>query len=131
MSELGILTKDEQKQFGKKIDALVDWNKFGAGKKGVVKWAFKLIELKDDDLFSAMIKYLDDKYGEKIPINLKPTARKVALSVINDDYESFKMYSPMLLNDIFDIPSISEDTEAIIAKALVGGIVEALEAKFK
>lgn len=129
MEELvGILYDDEQKVFGEKMDALIDFNKF----KGDNRWAnigLTLLEKKDDDLFTALIKFLDNRFGEKIPVNLKPAARKVALAVIDEDVTALKESAPALLNQLVDIPKLPEETEAIIAKALVIGIIEAFELK--
>ncbi|MEE9574369.1 MAG: hypothetical protein V3W20_15040 [Candidatus Neomarinimicrobiota bacterium] len=131
MSEklIGILYKDEQKVFGKKVDALIDFRKFG--KKGWMKIAMKILEAKDDDIFSGLIGFLDNTYGNRIPVDLKPAARGVALSVINDDYEAFKVDAPKLLNLIIDIKKMSEETEAVIISALIVGIVDALELTLK
>lgn len=124
----GILTKEEQIEFGKKLDNLVDFKKF-KGKKIWLNFALTILEKKDEDVFTGLIKFLDDKYGEQIPLDLKPAARAVALAVIRWDVNAFKDSAPKLLDKLADIPRISDETEAIIAKALVVGIVEAFETK--
>lgn len=129
MEELvGILYKDEQKLFGKEVDALIDFNKFKSDNRWV-NIGLTLLEKKDDDIFSALIKFLDDRFGDKIPVDLKPAARKVALAVINKDVLALKESAPVLLNQLVDIPKIPEETEAIIAVALVQGIVDAFTTK--
>lgn len=124
---VGILYPEEEKVFSKKIDALIDFTKFG--KKGWMKWAMKIVEAKDDDLFLSGIRYLDDKFGDQIKPEFKTTARQVALAVIGEDLDSFKIYAPILVNQLVDIPKLPEETEAIIIAAVLQGIISALETK--
>lgn len=129
MEELiGILYKDEQKLFGKKVDALIDFTKF-KGDNRIVNILLSLVEKKDDDIFSALIKVIDDRYADRIPVNLKPAAREVALAVINEDKESFKEHAPVLIDLLVDIPRVSDESEAYVITGVVRGIVEAFEAK--
>jgi len=128
MEELvGILYRDEQKAFSVKCDALIDFTKFG--KKGWVKWAMKIVEAKDDDLFSAAIGYIDDRFGEMIPADYKPVARKIALAVIAGDIIAFKESAPVLTNMLIDIPKMAEETEGIIIAALLRGLIDSFEVK--
>ena len=129
MADKGILTKEEEKLFGRKVDGLVEWTKFDA--KWPLSWGLKILEKKDSDLFTAMIKFLDDKYGEKIPLNLKPVAREVMLSIIFEDLDKLEKHAPELLNMVFDIPNIEEDAEAMIAQAIVSSIIDIIIAKAK
>lgn len=125
----GLLSKEEEKLFGKKADNLVNWKKFGG--KGLVKIGFRILESKDDKVFTLLIQYIDDNFSEKIPSNLKPAARNVLLSLINEDIELFEKNSAALLNLLVDIPNVSEDTEAIMALAIIRGIVESIGVKLK
>lgn len=122
---VGILYEEEQKRFGVKVDPLIDFTKF----KGDNRWvnlALTFAEKKDDDLFSALIKFLDDRFGEKIPVNLKPSARAVALAFLDDDLEAFEKNAPVLINLVVDIPKIPEETEAIIISGVLQGIISAM-----
>lgn len=125
----GILYPAEQEAFGVEIDNLIDFNKF----KGDNRWVnllLSIVEKKDDDIFSALIMFIDDKYANKIPATLKPTARALALAVVEKDAEAFSLTSAELLNSLADIPGLSEETEGIIAKAVIVGILEAFGTKF-
>lgn len=126
---VGILYVEEQKAFGKKADTLIDFNKF-KGKNRWVNIGLSLIEKKDDDIFTAGIKYLDDRLGEKIPVNFKPSARALALAVINEDKEAFSKAAPELIGLLVDIPNVTKETEAIVIGGLIQGIVQAFGTKF-
>lgn len=126
---VGILYPEEEKKFSKKCDELIDFTKFGD--KGWMKWMMKIVEAKDDDFFLAGIKYIDNKFGDKIRPEFKTTARQVALSIINEDLDEFKLYGPLLINQLVDIPKIPEETEALIIAGALRGAVEALEVKLK
>lgn len=124
---IGILHPDEQKLFGKEVDALIDFNKF----KGDNRWMniiLSIAEKKDDDIFSALVKFLDDRYGDKIPVTIKPLARAVALAVLDKDLKAFEVAAPKLLAEIGDIPRLSKETESYLAVGLVRGIIEAFGA---
>lgn len=134
MSEnlVGILYKGEQKAFGKKVDPLIDFTKLGGKKpKFWLKWVLALIEKKDADLFTKGIAVLDDKFGEKIPVDLKPVARKVALAFLDDNLVSLEAEGTILLNMIIDIPGLSEDTEALIIHGTLKGLIEAMKVVVK
>lgn len=126
---IGILEVDEEKQFGKIADNLVDWTKFGA--RGLLKWGLRIVEGRDDQLFTLLVSFLDNKYGDKIPVDIKPAARAVALAVINGDLEELEKNGATLLATIVDIPDVSEDSEALMATALLKGIIDVVTIKLK
>ncbi len=129
---IGILYKVEQKAFGKKVDPLIDFrNLVSPDAKFWMKWLASLAEKKDSDVFTAAIKVLDDKFGEKIPVDLKPVARKIALAFLNDNHVSLEAEGTALLNMIIDIPGVTENTEALIIRGVLSGFIEAMKAAIK
>lgn len=128
MEEKGILTVAEQKQFGKIADSLIDFTKF-KGEKRWVNIVLTLMEKKDDDIFTAAIKFLDDRYGDKLPVDLKPIASGVAKAVLNKDKDALAANSAALIDALVDIPKVSDEAEAVIIAAIVKGILDALQLK--
>ena len=114
--EKGLLTSEEEKQFGSFFDDLIDFTKF----KGVV---WNIVEMLDGKLFTAGITYLDDTLADNIPENLKPAAKAFVLAAIELDYEAMVTHGTELLNQLIDIPKITEDNEAIMISGVLQGIV--------
>ena len=114
--EKGLLTAEEEKQFGQFIDDLIDFTKF----KGVV---WNVVEMLDGKLFTAGLTYLDDTLADKIPETLKPAAKAFVMAAIEQDWEAVVVHGTELINQLIDIPKISEDNEAIMISGVLQGIV--------
>ena len=128
MSELGTLTKVEEKQFAEFVDNVFDFKKIEA--KGWAKIALTLAEKYDDNIFFALISYIDDKFGEKLKPAFKIVVHDFVIDVISKNTENMKKSATNLINVLVDIPKIPEETEAIIIASLVNGIVDAIVIKF-
>lgn len=127
---VGTITKDESTLLGRALDDVIDFTKLYKGKSIIIKTIFRVAEMKDDDVFSALIDYLDDHYADRMPETYKVTVREIALSIIEEDIEKFKINSADLLNLLIDIPKVEEDVEALIIKGILSGLFEALELKY-
>lgn len=123
---VGILYASEEKKFGKLLDDAIDFEKFGKNQKAWVRLIFKVVEAKDGNIFSWGIMYLDNNFGKKLGVKIKPIAREVALAFINKDLGVFEVNAPALINKLIDIRSVSEETEAIFISALIQGLVEVM-----
>ena len=115
--EKGLLTTEQEAQFGVILDELVDFTKF----KGFV---WKLIEPFDHKLFASGIGLLDDTLGDKVPASLKPSAQQFVMAVINKDQEGIVTYGTLLLNMLIDIPKLTEEAEAIIIANMLTALVQ-------
>ena len=120
--EKGILTAEEEQQFGVIVDGFIDFTKF----KGFV---WKMIEPFDHKLFASGIGLLDDTLGDKIPESLKPTAKQFVLAVLNMDQAGIVSHGTLLINMLIDIPKMTEDVEAILISSILTGLVQIIMSK--
>lgn len=92
-----ILEKELRKRLAKKLDDLI---KLPA-----------LIEPFDQMGFNFAFKYLDENYGDKVPLKFVDDIQKAVNCFVDDDYEGLLEVVPNVINDIVDIPGLDEDLE--------------------
>lgn len=113
-----MISEDLVKQVWKKIDDLVDWRKItGRPMLG------NILELSDNILGPAGLKYLNEKFGDKIPVDLMPSVNSMFEAFINDDYEGVKKAIPEGVDQIIDIKQIPDDIEAAWIAATFNALV--------
>ena len=116
-----ILTKELRKQLSKKIDDLIK----------LPNWA----EPFDRLVLNYALDYIDENYGEKVPLKFQDDIQKTVELFVNDDYTGILEVIPSVINEIVDIPGLDEDLEgkflAINTKAIFEFIKYYAEKKLK
>ena len=121
---IGALTEQEEKQFAEFLDDLIDFTKFGG-------WIFWGIEKLDRKLFSGLISYLDNKYIDKAPEEIQGTINLLVKGVLANDVVAVEQSAAYLLNQVVNIPGISEEAESHFAIGLVRTLMEIIVSKIK
>lgn len=118
MDELGLLTVEQEKQFGKFLDDLKDFSELDG-------FVWNIIELLDGKLYTSAIGYIDNTLGEKLDPELKPLAAQFVLEVIAEDLDpaAIAETGTNLLNAVLDIPNVSEEYEALMIAGILQGLI--------
>ncbi len=119
MEEKGILTVEQEKKLAELLDDVIKL-------KGV-------LELIDGYVFKALITFLDDKFADKIKVEIKVKLGELVDAVINKDLESGETLAAEVINMLIDVPGLDEESEGLLFKGLiqllVGVVVDWLEKK--
>jgi len=112
--EKGIISKKAEKKIGGKyLDNLV--------KAGI-------FELVDGQMFTYAVRFLDDKFGEKVPEPYKSEIRDlIDTIVIDENYAGTIDEVCIYLDEIIDLPFLNDEAEAL----LFNGLASILKGLFK
>lgn len=110
MSDKGLFTKEQEKIFGQKLDALIDFKKI----KGL-----GMLEIFDGFLFTTAISFVDDKYGEYLPVQYKELVGQLVVAVTSEDWVGAQEPLELILDLLIDIPFVDGEEEAWLIKAIV------------
>ena len=92
------------KDFAKKLDELIEWQKFIHN--AIVS---NLAEIGDGYVFGYGLGYLNETYGDKIPEKFVPEIETALQCFIDGDYLGMLNAIPEGLNDIFEIKAFDHD----------------------
>lgn len=119
MSDKGILTSAQESKFAELLDNVV---KVGG-----------LLEFIDGYFFKAIIIFLDDKYADKLSVEIKEMLSKLIDAVINEDVDGAEQIATDIINKLVDIPVLDEEAEGLLFKGviemLVGAVLKWVESK--
>jgi hypothetical protein len=119
MEEKGILTLEQEKKLAELLDNAVKL-------KGV-------LELIDGYVFKAVITFVDDKYIDKLAVDIKTKLAALVDAVMAENVELAETLAADLINTLIDIPGLDEEAEGLLFKGiieiLVGAIVQWIEGK--
>lgn len=119
MSDKGILTTAQESKFAELLDKVV---KVGG-----------LLEFIDGYIFKALITFLDDKYADKLAVEIKEMLSKLIDAVLNEDVEGAEQIATDIINKLVDIPVLDEEAEGLLFKGviemLVGAVLKWVEGK--
>lgn len=115
----GILTSAQESKFAELLDKVV---KVGG-----------LLEFIDGYIFKALITFLDDKYADKLAVEIKEMLSKLIDAVLNEDVEWAEQIATDIINKLVDIPVLDEEAEGLLFKGviemLVGAVLKWVEGK--
>ncbi len=115
----GILTSAQESKFAELLDKVV---KVGG-----------LLEFIDGYIFKALITFLDDKYADKLAVEIKEMLSKLIDAVLNEDVEGAEQIATDIINKLVDIPVLDEEAEGLLFKGviemLVGAVLKWVEGK--
>jgi hypothetical protein len=119
MEEKGILTVEQEKKLAELLDDVIKL-------KGV-------LELIDGYVFKALITFLDDKFGDKIKVEIKIKLGELVDAVLDVDLERAETLAADVINMLIDVPGLDEESEGLLFKGLiqllVGVVVDWIENK--
>ena len=119
MEEKGILTVEQEKKLAELLDDVIKL-------KGV-------LELIDVYVFKALITFLDDKFGDKIKVEIKIKLGELVDAVLDVDLERAETLAADVINMLIDVPGLDEESEGLLFKGLiqllVGVVVDWIENK--
>lgn len=110
MSDKGILSVEQEKILGAKLDELIDFKKI----KG-----FGLLEVLDGFVFTQCIAFVDDKFGDMLPEAYKDNVGKLVISLVAEDWVGCEEPLIEILDALVDVPFVEDEEEAVIIKAIV------------
>ncbi len=115
----GILTSAQESKFAELLDKVV---KVGG-----------LLEFIDGYIFKALITFLDDKYADKLAVEIKEMLSKLIDAVLNEDVEGAEQIATDIINKLVDIPVLDEEAEGLlfngVIEMLVGAVLKWVEGK--
>lgn len=110
MSELGILSAEQESAVGKKIDLLLDFKKI----KGL-----GVLEIIDGVFFTQALKFVDNNYGDKLPDAYKEVAGKFVIDLVAEDWAAVADDAVDLVDMLVDVPFVEGEAEAELIHTIV------------
>lgn len=119
MEEKGILTAEQEKKLSELLDNVIKL-------KGV-------LELIDGYVFKALITFLDDKFADKIKVEIKLKLAELVDAVLAEDVAKAEALAAEVINMLIDVPGLDEEAEGLLFKGiielLVGVILDWINSK--
>lgn len=119
MEEKGILTAEQEKKLAELLDNVIKLKGF--------------LELIDGYVFKALITFLDDKFADKIKVEIKVKLAELVDAVLAEDIETSETLAAEVINMLLDVPGLDEESEGLLFKGViqlvVGAILDWLESK--
>lgn len=119
MEEKGILTAEQEKKLAELLDNVIKLKGF--------------LELIDGYVFKALITFLDDKFADKIKVEIKLKLAELVDAVLAEDIETSEILAAEVINMLIDVPGLDEESEGLLFKGVVqlvvGAILDWLESK--
>jgi hypothetical protein len=110
--EQGILTSEQEKKIASLLDDLLKLKGF--------------LELIDGYVFRAVITFVDNKYADKLSVDLKTKLAVLVDACLAEDVELAEQLATDLINSLIDIPVLDEEAEGLIFKGIIELIVGAI-----
>lgn len=108
----GIFTVEQEKRLSELLDNVVKL-------KGIA-------EFLDGYVFKAIITFVDDRFVDKLPEELKTKLSELAEACLNEEVEVAEALSAEIINGLVDIPGLDEESEGLLFKGAIEFIVGAV-----
>lgn len=119
MENKGILTVDQEKKLAELLDNKINLKGF--------------LELVDGYVFKALITFVDDKFADKIKVEVKTKLAELVDAVLADDVNKAEELAAEVINMLVDIPGLDEEAEGLLFKGviqlLVGVVLDWINSK--
>jgi len=119
MQEKGILTVEQEKKLSELLDNVIKLKGF--------------LELIDGFVFKALVTFLDDKFADKIKVEIKLKLGELVDAVLANDVEKAEVLAAEVINMLLDVPGLDEEAEGLLFKGiiqlLVGVILDWINSK--
>jgi hypothetical protein len=109
MGDKGVLTTDQEKKIAELLDNLLKLKGF--------------LELVDGYVFKAIITFVDDKYVDKLSVDIKTKLAELITAVLAEDVPLAEQLATELMNQLIDIPVLDEEAEGLIFKGVIELVV--------
>lgn len=116
-----MINVDLIKNLAKKIDSLFDWQKII---KNPIVGA--IVEFADGPVFSYGFEYLNQNYGDKIPIEYQDEVEEMIQAFIDGDYLGMLNAIPEGFDQAIDIKFFDDDFEAVFIATNFNAVVQAV-----
>lgn len=110
--EEGILTLEQEKKIASLLDELLKLKGF--------------LELVDGYVFKAILTFVDNKYVDKLSIEIKTKLAALVDAVLAEDVELAETLVTDLMNTLIDIPGLDEESEGLLFKGVIELVVGAI-----
>lgn len=110
--EEGILTLEQEKKIAALLDDLLKVKGF--------------VELIDGYVFKAIITFVDNKYVDKLSVDIKTKLAALVDAVLAEDVVLAETLVTDLMNTLIDIPGLDEESEGLLFKGIIELIVGAI-----
>lgn len=105
MEEKGILTVEQEKKLAELLDSVIKLKGF--------------LELIDGYVFKALITFLDDKFADKIKVEIKLKLAELVDAVLAEDVEKAEALAAEVVNMLLDVPGLDEEAEGLLFKGII------------
>jgi hypothetical protein len=112
MGDKGVLTTEQEKKIAGLLDDLLKLKGF--------------LELIDGYVFKAIITFVDDKYVDKLSVDIKTKLSELISAVMAENVELSEQLATELMNALIDIPGLNEETEGLLFKGVIELVVGAV-----
>lgn len=112
MEEKGVLTLEQEKKIAELLDGLLKVKGF--------------LELIDGYVFKALITFVDDKYVDKLSVDIKTKLSELVTAVMAEDVPLAEQLATDLMNMLIDVPGLDEDAEGLLFKGVIEIVVGAI-----
>lgn len=110
--EKGVLTSVQEQKLAQVLDDLVK--------------AKGLLELADGYVFKLLITFLDDKFADKLNVEIKEHLANLADALLVGNWDGAEEVATIIINKLIDIPLLDETSEGLLFKGIVEFIVGAV-----
>jgi hypothetical protein len=112
MEEQGILTLEQEKKIASLLDDLLKLKGF--------------LELVDGYVFKAILTFIDNKYVDKLSVDIKTKLAALVEAVMAENVELAETLTTDLMNTLIDIPGLDEESEGLLFKGVIELVVGAI-----
>lgn len=112
MEEKGVLTLEQEKKIAELLDNLLKLKGF--------------LELIDGYVFKAVITFVDDKYVDKLSVDIKAKLAELITAVMAEDVPLAEQLATDLMNMLIDVPGLDEEAEGLLFKGVIEIVVGAI-----
>lgn len=109
MGDKGVLTLEQEKKIAELLDNLLKLKGF--------------LEMVDGYVFKAIITFVDDKYVDKLSVDIKTKLAELITAVLAEDVPLAEQLATELMNQLIDIPVLDEEAEGLIFKGVIELVV--------
>ena len=110
--EEGILTLEQEKKIAGLLDDVLKLKGF--------------LELVDGYVFKAILTFIDNKYIDKLSVEVKTKLAALVDAVLAEDVELAETLAADVMNTLIDVPGLDEEAEGLLFKGVIEIVVGAV-----
>lgn len=110
--EEGILTLEQEKKIAGLLDDVLKLKGF--------------LELVDGYVFKAILTFVDNKYVDKLSVEVKTKLAALVDAVLAEDVDLAETLAADVMNTLIDVPGLDEESEGLLFKGVIEIVVGAV-----